>query len=91
MEGQHTIDSIAKDLRQIKEDVRTIRLGLYGDKDNRIPGLIDRQDDDEKKFLEVERRLEVVERKQYKTFVWGGGLVVAVQMIWNLIKGWMNN
>lgn len=85
------LEAILKDLKEIKSEVRTIRLGLYGDKDNKIPGLIDRQERDEQKFKEVDKRLDRIEQKQYKVFVWGGAILAGVNIAWNFIKDLFKN
>lgn len=85
------LEAILKDLKEIKSEVRTIRLGLYGDKVNKIPGLIDRQESNEQKFKEVDKRLDHVEQKQYKMFVWGGAILTGLNIAWNFIKDLFKN
>ncbi len=49
----------------MNEELKRLNRGLYGDKDNQTKGLIERQQDDEKRLLDLEKRVADIE----KTFV----------------------
>jgi len=85
------LEAILKDLKEIKSEVRTIRLGLYGDKVNKIPGLIDRQESNEQKFKEVDKRLDSVEQRQNKIFVYASMIATGAGIAWNFIKDLFKN
>lgn len=60
----------------VREELATIKRGVYGDPDNKVPGLMDRQLEDERriKVIEDERKAEAVKKK---TILWIGGSIVA--------------
>lgn len=65
--------------KTIMDEVRTIKRGMYGDSENGVKGLIQRQEEDEKQIKEL---------KGFRNkMIWAGsGLVLGVQGIWEFIK-----
>lgn len=60
--------------------------GLYGDQDNDQAGLIARQSRDEEQFKILDRRVERLEKFQYKVGVFGIGGMMVIQILWNIFK-----
>lgn len=78
------LDELLSMTMEIKNDVDAINRGLYGDPKNKVSGLIDRQDMDE-------RRIAAIEGNQKKFFAVLGFIGVAVQvalnLVWDYVKG----
>jgi hypothetical protein len=70
------IEAFAKDTR---EDLALIKRGVYGDPHNKVKGLLERQDKDE-------RRIDKIERRQWKIGVLMGAGVAAVDFVIMYIK-----
>jgi hypothetical protein len=78
------IDVLIQKVDEIKIEVDTIKRGIYGDQKNKVAGLIDRQDLDE-------RRISAIEGNQKRFFAVLGMIGVAVQvvlnLVWDYVKG----
>jgi hypothetical protein len=78
------IDVLIQKVDEIKIEVDTIKRGIYGDQKNKVSGLIDRQDLDE-------RRISAIEGNQKRFFAVLGMIGVAVQvalnLVWDYVKG----
>ena len=59
--------------------IEEIRRGLYGDKQNGVKGLIDNRDEDHRRIL----KLEDTKKKMLWT---GGGIIIAVELLWHSLK-----
>ena len=79
MSDKEKLDEILVRTSEIKSEVDAINRGLYGDPKNKVPGLLDRQDIDE-------RRISAIENNQKKFFAIVGGIVVVLEVAWNFIK-----
>lgn len=55
-------------MASMNEELKKITRGIYGDKENQTKGLIERQLDDEKKLLELEKRVGDLESKVIKEY-----------------------
>ncbi len=77
------IEKFDRHAKQTAEDLETVKRGIYGDKANKVMGLLDRQDLDEK-------RIGKLEENQKKAVWWGSGLFVGLQRIWYVIVKWFN-
>lgn len=66
--------------KETKQELGTIKRGVYGDEANGVKGLIERQNEDEE-------RMDKMERRQYKIGVWLGIIVIGLDAIWNIVKG----
>lgn len=72
------IGEVLKVLKEIQTDVGSISRAIYGDHVNKVPGLIERQIQDE---LEI-KRLKDAKKK----FIWAAtGFVIALQVVEILI------
>lgn len=84
------LDRIITDQACIIKELENVKRGIYGDEVNGTPGLIrqqkEEQEQDSQKFKALNKRVDSIERKQYKIFVWGGSIVTALQLLWNYIK-----
>jgi hypothetical protein len=77
------IETFAKETR---EDLAVIKRGVYGDKENKVKGLLERQDIDEKRMDGLDGKLEKVDRKLWKVGVLMGAGVAAIDFIIMYIK-----
>lgn len=73
-----------------KAELSTIRRGVYGDPENKVPGLMDRQLEDEKRIGELESHNKK-EDLQKKTILWVVGIVFTVIQavgiaVWEFVK-----
>ena len=66
-------------------DVHTIKRGLYGDKDNGVHGLIDRQKADEDRLDNIENHIN---REKLKKKWWAAALAFAVALIEGIVHFW---
>lgn len=76
---EHTkIDSLIKKFDQhaeyTREELSQIKRGIYGDPANKVPGLMDRQIEDERRLKLIEEQLKA-ERIRKNTLLWVGGIV----------------
>lgn len=69
--------------KEILDEVHTIRRGVYGDKINGVRGLIQRQDDDERRIDALETSVKSMRQKAIWT---GAGFIVGLQSLWEFIK-----
>ena len=71
-------------------ELQVIHRGLYGDERNEHVGLIQRQKNDDNKFISIDDRLVKIEKKQFKIGVLlavGASIImVIVEFIKNLFK-----
>lgn len=72
--------------REMREDMATVKRGIYGDPSNKVRGLLERQDDDETRMDGLEARQEKTDRKLWKIGVMMGAGVAAVDFIIMYIK-----
>lgn len=83
MTSEEKIDCILKLCEKQGKDIERINRGLYGDPDNKLPGLIDRQISDETRIKNLEQHND---RQKW----WTGGAIaaftVAGTLLWNWIK-----
>lgn len=75
MTPSQKLDTILSHLKKQGEDIDRINRGLYGDPDNKTPGLIERQ-------LQDEQRLKKLEDDRKRQRYWTAGLVTGLQTIW---------
>lgn len=74
-----TLGDVQKDVHSVKNDCYTIKRGMYGDKENLVIGLMQRQMQDE---LEIKKLQD-----KWKKVVWMvAGFVVAIEVVSLLIK-----
>jgi hypothetical protein len=71
---------INRKLDEIANEIATVKRGVYGDRDNKVLGLIDRTTD-------AEARLDAVDKRQWKAAAIIGGFLVGVEIVWNFFKG----
>lgn len=76
-------DTFARDMR---EDMATLKRGVYGDPANKVKGLLERQDADEKRMNGIDGKLEKVDRKLWRIGVMMGAGVAAVDFIIIYVK-----
>ena len=81
-----TLDDIANTLQKIElrqdhsmREVESIKRGIYGDIPNGVKGLIEIDKDQSSRI----HRLEDVKKKAIWT---GGGILVAIEVIWQFVK-----
>lgn len=72
--------------REMRDDMATLKRGVYGDPANKVKGLLQRQDDDDEWKEGIEDRIEKSERKQWKLSVMVTGLLVGMDAAWNFFK-----
>lgn len=60
-------------------DIERINRGLYGDSDNKLPGLIERQ-------IEDERRIDKLEKHHERQKWYLGGIGVSALVAWEFIS-----
>lgn len=82
MTTDEKIDQILKLCEQHGRDIERINRGLYGDPDNKTPGLIERQ-------FEDESRLNALEERNDRQKWWTGGAVAALTLIFSLMWNWV--
>lgn len=70
-------------------ELEGISRGLYGDKKNAQPGIIDELSEYDRKLGEIRERVKTIEKSQYKTRVWLGvgsvslvGAIEAIKSLW---------
>lgn len=73
------IDEILKLTQQNTNDIAHIKRGLYGDPVNKLPGLIDRQ-------IEDEAEIKKLKDQQSRTLWIVTGFGAAVSVIFNFLK-----
>lgn len=71
---------------EMRNDMATLKRGVYGDKENQVKGLLERQDADEKRMNGIDGKLEKVDRKLWKVGVLMGAGVAAIDFIIMYIK-----
>lgn len=75
---------------QLHEDMKTLKRGLYGDDQNKVAGLIDRQDELEnmahEKLSSIHKRVASLEKGHFKTSGIIAGVLVALQILWNFLR-----
>lgn len=54
------LSDISKFMSSLDEELKRMNRGIYGDKDNQTKGLMDRQLEDEKRFSNLEKRVDAV-------------------------------
>ena len=72
MSIEENVSYLVKSFDALAIDVKTIKRGLYGDPDNKVIGLIERQDKDEIRL----DALEAIDRSQNLKKKWFTGLLV---------------
>lgn len=75
MEISTDIRGMRGEMAVMKVSIEKIDRGVYGDKDNKTPGLIDRQDSDEKRIAVLEKNM--VSKKTVAAWVAGLSSIVA--------------
>lgn len=60
------VDNTLDVLGEMNEELKKLNRGIYGDKDNKTPGLIERQEADEKKLEDLEKRVFGIEENNKK-------------------------
>lgn len=78
MTSDEKIDAILKLCETQGKNIDRINRGLYGDPDNKLPGLIDRQISDEDRIRRLERHND--RQKWYL-----GGIGVAFMIAWEVV------
>lgn len=78
MTSEEKLDACLRHLETQGKAIDKINRGLYGDPDNKLPGLIDRQITDETRILKLERHND--RQKWYL-----GGIGVAVMIAWEMV------
>jgi hypothetical protein len=63
MTNEQHLENISANMVIMREDVGVIKRGMYGDKENNVKGLIQRQDDDEKRLGTLESKVTFVSDK----------------------------
>lgn len=84
MTSEEKIDCILKLCEKQGKDIERINRGLYGDPDNKLPGLIDRQISDEGRIQKLETHND--RQKWYL-----GGIGVALMIAWEVIGDFFKN
>lgn len=74
MTSEQKIDAILKLCEKQGNDIDEIKRGLYGDQRNKLPGLIDRQINDEKEIAAIKASNE-------KAKWWAAGFTAALTLI----------
>lgn len=76
------IHGMRGEMTHMKKSIDNIDRGVYGDKPNKIPGLIDRQNADEERIAALEKNM--VSKKT--VYAWVAGLSSGVAAIGHTIK-----
>ena len=78
---QNLVQKFDEHCSYVKTELATIKRGVYGDPDNKVPGLMDRQVEDERRITALEEE-QKKQRIQKKTAMWVLGIVAtAVQAV----------
>jgi len=72
---------------EMRKDMAVLKRGVYGDPANRVRGLLDRQDADEKRMGDIEDRLEKSDRRGWKLTTAVGTLFIGLEVFWKYILG----
>lgn len=72
--------------KTILDEVHALNRGIYGDAKNGTPGLLQRQDRDEKRIETIEGELVKLKGFRNKVIWTGAGFVAGIQGLWELIK-----
>lgn len=85
------LDAITQELKQFRretnEKLDTLHRGVYGDPVNRVPGLMQRQDDDEARMDGIEARQDKTDQKLWKIGATMGAAVAGLDFAIMYIKG----
>lgn len=68
-EEKHILNTISAKIDHLTENVETIRRGVYGDKDNNVLGLIQRQEIDEQERKRMDGEINIIKNKNWKLSV----------------------
>jgi len=74
-----TLDEIGASLKRLETDVQTIKRGVYGDKENGVKGLIETD-------REQHGRIRDLEQTKSKALWAGSGILVSIEVGWQIIK-----
>lgn len=74
-----TLGEVQGDLKSVKTDCHTIKRGMYGDKDNLVIGLMQRQLQDE---IDIKKLKDNWKKVAWLTI----GFTFAIELIWIAIK-----
>jgi hypothetical protein len=84
------VHELAKQVQAFHEEMRgdmaVLKRGMYGDKDNRVKGLLERQDADEKRMDDIEDDLSKTKQKLWRFNVLIGFIMVGLGAGWEFIK-----
>lgn len=79
MDQEEKIDAILSSVKNMEKDLGNTMRAVYGDKPNKVPGLIDRQLQDEEDIKSL--------KDGRKKLGWVlAGFITAIQAVWFLIK-----
>lgn len=84
MTSEEKIDAILKHCEHQSKSIERLERGMYGDKDNKLPGLIDRQ-------LSDEDRIEKLEQHNDRQKWWTGGVVAALTLVFSFLWNWFKD
>jgi len=74
----------------ILNEVHSLNRGLYGDPKNGVKGLIQRQDDDERRISQLEQDTKEIKSSVKgirNKLIWSGaGFVAGLQALWEFVK-----
>lgn len=71
----------------LDKEVATIKRGVYGDKDNDVPGLIDKQKDMQEELDIAKADIKDIHDTKRKVLWVGGGGLGVLEAIWHFFKG----
>ena len=82
---QNLINKFDEHCEYTKKELGEIKRGVYGDPANKVLGLIDRQEIDERRLalLEEERKREQLQKK---TILWVIGIIFTAGQVWEFFK-----
>lgn len=84
MTTDEKLDTCLKLLEKQGKDIERINRGLYGDPDNKLHGLIDRQIRDEKRIHDLEQNND---RRKW----WTGGVIAALTLVFSFLWQWIKD
>lgn len=84
---EQNLHNINQNMTILVDDVRKIKRGLYGDPDNKVLGLIDRQEIDEKRIVVLEGHIVKDKNTTKRIGIITGSAIALVEGI-HQIKDW---